>query len=69
MYRTVWRPFLTRTAEELPAVAGPDISQAWRQRSWLLRANLLRALLLVCLTAGTAELLLAGTRLLTSLVT
>lgn len=69
VHRTLWRPFLTRTAEELPAVAGPDISQAWRQRSWLLRANLLRALLLVCLTAGTAELLLAGTRLLTSLVT
>jgi pimeloyl-ACP methyl ester carboxylesterase len=68
VHRTLWRPFLTWPAEELPSLAGPDISRLWRPRSWLLRANLLRALLLACLAAGTADLLLSAVRLVTGLL-
>ncbi|MGH3402248.1 MAG: hypothetical protein ACRDRJ_06990 [Streptosporangiaceae bacterium] len=69
VHRTLWRPFLTRPATDLPAVVGPDVSQVWRPRPWLLRANLLRALLLACLAAGTAELVLTAARLVTGLLT
>jgi hypothetical protein len=65
VHRTLWRPFLTLPASELPRLAGPDNPQAWRPRPWLLRANLFRTLLLAGLAAGTAELLLGLIRLMT----
>jgi pimeloyl-ACP methyl ester carboxylesterase len=68
VHRMLWRPFLSRPADELPALVGPDISQLWRPRPWLLRANLVRALLLAFLAAGTADLLLSGVRLVTGLL-
>lgn len=68
VHRTLWRPFLTQSADVLPGLVGPDISQRWKPRRWLLRANLLRALLLAGLAAGTAELLLSAVRLMTGLL-
>jgi len=68
VHRTLWRPFLTRPADELPGLVGPGISQLWRPRPWLLRANLLRTLLLGCVAAGTAELLLSAVRLMAGLL-
>lgn len=68
VHRTLWRPFLTRPADELPQLSGPDISQPWRPLPWLLRANLLRVLLLGSLVAGGAELLLSVVHLMTGLL-
>jgi hypothetical protein len=68
VHRTLWQPFLTQPADELPGLAGPDISRRWRPRPWILRANLIRALLLGCLAAGIAELLLTVVTLATGLL-
>jgi pimeloyl-ACP methyl ester carboxylesterase len=68
VHRTLWQPFLTQPADKLPGLVGTDTSPFWRPRPWLLRANLLRALLLACLAAGTAELLLSAVRLMTGLL-
>ena len=68
VHRTLWRPFLTQPADKLPGLVSTDVSPLWRPRPWLLRANLLRALLLACLAAGTAELLLTAVRLMTGLL-
>jgi pimeloyl-ACP methyl ester carboxylesterase len=68
VHRALWQPFLSRPAAELPELAGPDVSRAWRPRPWLLRANLPRFLLLGCLVTGTAELLLHVARLMAGLL-
>jgi pimeloyl-ACP methyl ester carboxylesterase len=68
VHRTLWTPFLTRPAGELPGLVGPVGSRPWRPRPWLLRANLFRALLLGCLLAGAADLLLSVVRLIAGLL-
>jgi pimeloyl-ACP methyl ester carboxylesterase len=68
VHRTLWRPFLTRPADELAGLVGPGSRQSWRPRPWLLRANLLRALLLLGLVAGFGEVLWSLVRLMAELL-
>jgi pimeloyl-ACP methyl ester carboxylesterase len=68
VHRTLWRPFLTRPADELGGLAGPGNPRSWRPRPWLLRANLLRALLLLGLAAGFSEVMLSAVRLMAGLL-
>lgn len=68
VHRILWRPFLSMPVGRLRELTGPDSCRAWRPRIWLLRANLARLLLLACLTAGFAGLLLAAARLVAGVV-
>lgn len=63
VHRTLWQPFLTLPADQLPGLVGGDAPQRWRPRPWLLRANLGRALLLAGLVAGFGGLALGVLRL------
>jgi pimeloyl-ACP methyl ester carboxylesterase len=64
VHRTLWRPFLTSSADELAGLVRPGSPRSWRPRPWLLRANLFRALLLAGLAVGLGEVLLSVARLL-----